>query len=238
MAADPHELVDHGPTPDDRPVLHRDVAGELDDVREDDVIAKVAVVRDVRVRHQQAAPSHPRGGPRLCGEIERGVFADLGAVADVEIRSLARILEVLGRRAEHRAVVQPAALADPGPPGDERMASDSSAIADRDVGPDHGAGTDLDAIAEMRGGVHERRGVNARAHAGRRSTTIARSSASATSCPSTVASPFILAVAPRNLTSVRWKWIWSPGVTGRRNRAPSMPMKYMSLPEGLSMEWS
>src|SRR5262249_12600334 len=106
VAADPRELVDHAPTANDRPVLHRDVAGELNDVGEDDVIAEVAVVRDVRVGHEQTVPAHARRGARLRREVECGVLANLRAIADLEVRALARVLEILRWRAEYGAVMQ------------------------------------------------------------------------------------------------------------------------------------
>src|SRR5204862_6624902 len=98
--------------------------------------------------------------------------------------------------------------------------------ADGDPRPHDRAGADADVDAELCARVDHRGRVDLHAH-GRRSTTVASSSASATSWPSTNASPRIFIVRRFADSSVSWNLSWSPGTTGRRNFAPSMPTKYM-----------
>src|SRR5205085_7727250 len=113
---------------------------------------------------------------------------------------------------------------DRGPPGHQGVTADARAVADLDARADDRARSDLDAGAELGAVVDERRRVNGGGHAGLRSTTVASSSASATSWSSTNASPFIFDVDPLSLSSVSLNLSWPPRVTGRRQRAPSLPM--------------
>src|SRR5439155_8717426 len=201
------------------------------------VLAQRAVVGHVRVGHEHAVAADAGRGPGLGGEVRSHVLADLGGFADFEERGLgARVLEILRRAPQHGAVMDAAAVPDPGPAGQQRVAADRDAVADANVRADHGPRSDVDAGSDLCALVHERRGMDHRAHGARRSTTVASSSASATSWLPTYASPRIFEVAPLSLRSVSSKRSWSPGVTGRRKRAPSMPMKYTSFSVGSSTE--
>jgi hypothetical protein len=203
VAADAHELVHERSAAEDRPVFHGDVACHLHGVRENDAIADLAIMRDMRVRHEQAVAADARRAAGFAREVRGHVLAHHRPIADHEVRRLAAVLEILRRAADHGAVVQPALPADGRPAGDERVAADGRAVADLHVRADHGPGPDLHADAELRAFVDERGGVNAdRAHVAFRSTTIASSSASATSWSSTNASACILAVPFLSFSSV------------------------------------
>src|SRR6185436_2016557 len=132
-------------------------------------------------------------------------------------------------------MMDPAVAPDRGPAIDHHVRSDPGAVPDLHMGADHCARSDRHAGTELGGGVDERGGMDRGAH---RSTTVASRSASATRWFSTYASPCIFEVPPLSLSSLTLKWSWSPGVTGRRKRALSMPMKYMSLSFGSSTELS
>ena len=174
---------------DDRPVLDRDVAGELHGVGEDDVVADAAVVGDVRVGHEQAvarrcASSRPRSLARFSGH----VLADHRVLADLEVRRLAAVLEVLRRAAQHGAVVDVRSRAERGPARRSRTwLSSTHAVAERRRrGPM--TAERPDAHVGRRGaacGSTTARGVDRVLTSSLRPRSRDRSSASATSWPST-----------------------------------------------------
>src|SRR6185312_213359 len=57
VASNAHELVDDAESRDIRPFLDRHVSGELRSVADDDVVADVAVVGEMHVRHDEASAS-------------------------------------------------------------------------------------------------------------------------------------------------------------------------------------
>src|SRR6185503_15022385 len=65
VPADARELVHDRAAADDRPVVHHDVAGELHRVRDHDPVPDGAVVRHVRVRHEEPVVADARGLARL-----------------------------------------------------------------------------------------------------------------------------------------------------------------------------
>ena len=89
--------------PSDRPVADIDVAAERRAIREDDLVAEAAVVRDVRIGHEEivvADAGHARAGdvPRLTVH----GFAEHVAVADLEPSGLALVFLVLRRTRRSR----------------------------------------------------------------------------------------------------------------------------------------
>ena len=77
------------------------MSGELRAVRDDHAVADVTVVREVHVRHQEAVLPDRRLERLRRSAIDRGVFADRRAVADLDRRRLALVLEILRVAAEH-----------------------------------------------------------------------------------------------------------------------------------------
>src|SRR5258708_3154664 len=96
VRADMHELVDQRRGAEDRPVAHRDVAGELAGGGEDRVAADLAVVRGVHVGHDPGVAAEARHPPIQRGAArERDVLADGVVVADLDRGVLAGVLLVL-----------------------------------------------------------------------------------------------------------------------------------------------
>src|SRR6267143_640966 len=113
--ADPGELVDGGETAEDHVVLDVDVARERDGVGENASVRDLRVVRDVAVRHQQAAVAdagHPAAAGRA--DVHRRELADLIRVADHQPRCLSRVFEVLRNRADGGELEDDVAFADGG----------------------------------------------------------------------------------------------------------------------------
>src|SRR4051812_36247233 len=74
---------------------------ELRIIREDRVVADLAVVREMHVRHDPVVVAEPRNAGVLYGAaIERAKFANGVAIADFKARGFARILLVLRRFAQ------------------------------------------------------------------------------------------------------------------------------------------
>ena len=108
MRADLAELVHGGVAAQDHPVADLDVAGEGGAVGEHDLVADHAVVRDVRVGHEQVVvadavtPLSWRGAA-----IDGAALAEHVAVADLQARRLAVVLLVLRRIADARRTGRP-----------------------------------------------------------------------------------------------------------------------------------
>src|SRR5262249_5969174 len=136
---------------------------------------------DVRVRHEQAIAADSCRGAGLGGEVRGDEFTDLGAVSHLEVRSLARVLEILRRAADRGRVMDAAGAAGLGPAPYQSVAAARGAVADPAGRADHRARAHGDARAEAGALVDEGGGMDLCAHVGFLSTTIASSSASATS---------------------------------------------------------
>src|SRR5438552_1225116 len=230
-----------------REAAHRGL-GKAREVLDLGKLRQLAANRLDRVGHREAAPEQDavgalqgaarRGGEAAALEPDRVDAAEPRRVpGDLDVGLGAGVLEVLRRSADHGAVVDAAAAPHARPPRDERVAADARPLADPHVRTHDRAGLDHHPRAQLGRGVHERRGMDRDSH-GRLGTIVASSSASATSWSSTNACPRIFDVPALILSSVSRKRSWSPGTTGRRKRAPSMPMKYMSLSFGSSTELS
>ena len=212
--ADADELMHAREPADDGVALDGDVARERGAVREDDGVAEVAVVRDVRRNHEQAAGADARGHAAAFGpRIDRDVFAHDVTVAHREGAGLAAELEVLRHRADARELEHPVARAQRGASVDHRMRPDPAIGADRDVRTHHGIGADAYAVGDVRRGQHRRRRMDARATGGLHrelhlgnDRLVGRDDDAAK-----------LPAAP-DVTSRRNA---SPGITGRRKRARS-----------------
>src|SRR5438105_14391159 len=97
---------------DDGPIVDRDVPGHLDRVRDDDVVANDAIVRDVHVRHEKAARPDRRLSGRRATPIDRAVFPNDRSAPDFHPGFLALVLEVLRVVTDDRAIADFDAVAD------------------------------------------------------------------------------------------------------------------------------
>jgi len=83
-------------------IFHRDVAGEPDGVRKDDVITELAVVGNVGVAEQQIVRADPSRKFFMSATMDGAVFAKDIVVPDFESGGLADVFEVLGFSADDR----------------------------------------------------------------------------------------------------------------------------------------
>ncbi len=127
---------------------------------------------------------------------------------------------VLRVRADRRELEDAVLLADARLALDHDVRADARAAADRHARPDHRVRADLDAFGEHRVRRHDGGGVDDGRHPG-----ITIISALATSLPSTVATVLNFQIVRMRRSSFALSTTWSPGTTGRRKRALSMPAK-------------
>src|SRR3989338_3081499 len=222
VRADFDELMHSGKPAQYRIVADRHMAGQLRAIGENDVIAHLAIVRHVNISHDPVVVADARHADILHrAGIESAVFADGIVVADLEPRRLAGIFLVLRDLAQGTELEDAVLLSDTRMPVDHHMRTDHCSDADLDVLTDDGIRADFDIAGELGAGMNDSGWVQ-------HYDTVLMvhiTSASAASWPSTSM------VAP-NLNRPRMlrmsddlMIIWSPGPTGRLNRAPSMPAK-------------
>ena len=117
VLTDMHELMDTGLTADNGEILHMDVTGKTDVIRENHVVAHLAVMRHVHVHHVEAARTNPGDALILRGaNRHRAVFTDHVLVADLKRGILAGILLILRRASDAGTRIDLVAFTDSGPP--------------------------------------------------------------------------------------------------------------------------
>jgi hypothetical protein len=124
-----------------------DVTAEHGVVRKGDVIANVAIMRDMGTNHKDATfadPCNPAAG--FGADIHGNAFAYLAARADNELGRLAAIVDRLWRRAERRKRIDDGPFADRRYAGDVNLPDEADAVFQLDVGTDYTIRADLDAV--------------------------------------------------------------------------------------------
>src|SRR6267154_1657704 len=220
-------------------VFHGDVAGERCAVDKQSVVAYVGIVSDMR-RRQKEIPVANGGFSPAAGRAaaDRDVFAKNISVANQQFRFLALKPEIL-RIAAHRAKwMKNVISANFRGPLHYRVRMQHATLVKLDPIANHRVCANANARAKFRAGRDDGLLVNLRrTHflgssglpVGTRSTILHINVASAASCPSTVARPSSLQKSPRHEITFISTFNWSPGTTGRRNRAPSTATKYKSF---------
>ncbi len=101
IAADAAELVHGRKGADGGEIFHGDVAGQSGAVGENGLVADVAIMRDVRVGHEQAAAADGGGAAAAdCAAADGDVFAESIFVADDEMGFFAGKFQILGIAAD------------------------------------------------------------------------------------------------------------------------------------------
>ena len=221
MGADLAELVDARVAGQDHPVADLDVAGEDRVVRHHALVADHAVVGHVGIGHEQVVVADAGDAMAADGAAVDGAeLAEHVPVADLQARRLALVLLVLRRVADRGELEHLAVPTDRGRPVDHRVRPHPGALADLDAVADDRVGPDLDALCNAGLGGNYRARVDHDLTSG--ATIIV---ADATSLPSTSAIVENFQMPRIARSSVAFRTSWSPGSTGLRKRAPSMPTK-------------
>ena len=136
MGSDTHMLMDRRQASDTGPVFDHHVAGHVDCVRENDVVPDFAIMRHVRIRHDQAVTPDDRlaRGPR--STIECGVLTHHRAVPHEQMGGFTFVLEILRITSDDGALRDLALLAQRRIPLHKYMWPKHRASADHNPGSD------------------------------------------------------------------------------------------------------
>ena len=137
-----------------------EVAGPIEGRRNRDVVAQLAVVRHVRVLHEESVRTDHRRFLHLVGSVHRAVFAKHVVVADAQAGRLVPVFQILRRAADHAAGVKLVARADGGLPGQMNMRPDPTMRPHHHILLDDGVGTDDHGGVQLRFRVDDSRGVD------------------------------------------------------------------------------
>src|SRR3954471_18204339 len=186
-------------------------------------------MRDVSIGHDQAFAAD--AGEASSGRgtsMDGDALANHIVVADFEARLLAFELQVLWFQPQRRKWEDSVVRADSGGPLEHDMREQFAVLAHFDICANDAKRTNRATFGNVSGGIDDGGGVDSRAHAGR-FTNWQVTMASHASLPSTRTLPCILTALLRHTITSTSMRSWSPGVTGLRNFARSMPVKTISL---------
>src|ERR1700722_650730 len=203
------------------------------------LIANLVVVADVRISEKKVQVANAREAPALlCPAADRDVLTKNIAVAHKQLSPLTAIAIILRITADRRKRIEHIVAAVLRWPADGGVWVKQATLAELHLVGHNRISPHLYSGSQLRAGRHDCLRMNFRpAHfAGSsalvpnsRSTILHMSVASAANCPFTVALPSSLQKSPRQEITLTSSRNWSPGTTGRRNRAPSTATKYSSL---------
>src|SRR5690606_4686309 len=137
--AQPNELRGCSHPAEHRVLLHDRVARKLRVVRNDDVIGKLAVVTEMRIRHEKISVAYPRAAALGRAEIDRDILRDAIAITDHELRVTFPVSMVLRRSAQNGGALDVIVFTDD---------NAAEAAADACVRLDDRAGADSDLALE------------------------------------------------------------------------------------------
>ena len=99
LAPDPAKLVNARIRADVRPVINRYVTGERGGICHNHAVSDSAIVRDVRLRHQQTiVADFGQTAAARCAAMNGDEFADVISFADFYSGRLARVFQILRRQ--------------------------------------------------------------------------------------------------------------------------------------------
>src|SRR5882762_1754317 len=220
VRADRDELMRSGKPAEHGIVSDLDVTGKRRDIGKDRVVADPAIMRDMHIGHDPVVVADARNARVLHGAAaESAIFADGVAVADLERRRLPTVFLVLGRSAERTESENSILSSYASSPLDQHVRPDRGPLPYRDVLADYRIRPHRYSRGELRAGMNDGRRVN---HIGRSVHKIFASAASASPTRAWAANFHRPRALRSTVTSSR---SWSPGITGRLNRASSIPAK-------------
>ena len=139
------------------------MAGQGRVVRHDDMVADLAVMRDVSAHHEQAAVANAGHHAAAFGAgIHRHVFADRVMAADHETRFLAAVFQILGLEADRGEGEDARLFADRCAPVDDDMGDEGDTRPEHDLPTDDAVRTDRDILGQCRPRRDDRGGVDLR----------------------------------------------------------------------------
>src|SRR5262245_47428212 len=159
--ADADELVNRGHTAEHDAILERHMAAKYSVVGEDDVVAELAVMPNMRAHHEEAAVADRRHAAAFLGTAIHGdVLADVAARANDKLRRPAAVFDRLWRCAERGEGVDRAVRPNGCMAGHVHMGEEPAAFADHDMRADHAIGPNGRARCNLRALVDAGRGID------------------------------------------------------------------------------
>jgi hypothetical protein len=144
-----------------RPVANGHVSAQRRSIGQDHVISDPAIVRDVRVCHDQRMVAHSRQSPALhCSTVDSDKFPDLVVISDLESRRLTRVGQVLRSHADGAKREESIVRTDRSRPFDNDVRHQVAALAQFHVRPHRAIRADLATGMNLRARIHHGCGVN------------------------------------------------------------------------------
>ena len=161
MLTDTAELVDRRHTTDNGKVFHFDVACQRSVIGENTVIADHAVMRDVRIDHQQVIVTHT-GDPGILhsAAVNGDAFADHIAIADFGSRRFTVIFLILIGFADRRELINLVIASDTGMAVHHHVGFQYGAFADFYISANHTKRADLHTRTDYCPCFYDRRRMN------------------------------------------------------------------------------
>ena len=162
MGADASKLVQRRAATHDDEIADARMAGKHHIVREDDIVANVAVMGHMGIGQQCAAmANHSPQAATLGARVHRHAFADQAIIADFERRGFAVEFEILRLVTDRGKGKDPRARANRGASMHRDMGDEFHTVAEDDIGTHMAKGTNGDIGADTRARLDHTRGMDA-----------------------------------------------------------------------------
>jgi hypothetical protein len=164
--ADANELVDGAQAAEDSPITDFDMPSQSRRIRQPNPVANVAIVRDMRTRHEKVVVSDNRlAASRRCARLQGRVFTDYVPVADPQQGRFSFVLQVLGCCSDRSELVDLVRVSNDRIPLYDDVGADTVLVADPNPGAYDRIGTDRRIFTNCRIFRNDCRGMNEyRAH--------------------------------------------------------------------------
>ena len=159
-AADTAELVDANAAADIGPVVHLHVAAEHHVVDQHHVVPHPAVMGDVGSDHDQVIVADRRHRFVGIAAVERGIFANPVVVANDQLAAGVLPLQMLGGSSQDCSLADFVAAAQHGAALDHRAGLQPAAVANDGPRFDYGERSNADLAPQLRGRIDQGRWVN------------------------------------------------------------------------------
>ncbi len=144
MGTDAHEVMDGAQGADCRPIFHGYVAAQRGRIRHDDVVADLAVMRDVGVSHDEVVIAESGATtPFRCSPIDGNELSNLVVIADFKASGFTRVANILRSQTDRSELVEAVVRADFGFAFDHHVRDQMAACAKFYIGSDDAIGADF-----------------------------------------------------------------------------------------------
>ena len=162
VCANSYELVHRTEGPHHGPILHRDMPPKSRSIGHDDMVANDAIMRDVRVGHEERVIPHAGQAAAFDrAPIDGDEFPNLVVIADLQACWFAGITDVLRCKADRTERKESVIGADSGWPPHGHVRDKVAAFPQFHIRADHTIGTNLAGRMDFRAGIDDGCGVNA-----------------------------------------------------------------------------